>query len=45
MNEQRDLPATPLSPDRPFPEFYAAPKANSGAQIFNGLLIILLFHG
>src|SRR5450755_3223868 len=25
MNEQRDLPATPLSPHRPLSEFYTAP--------------------
>jgi demethylmenaquinone methyltransferase/2-methoxy-6-polyprenyl-1,4-benzoquinol methylase len=27
MNEQHDLPATPLSPHRPLDEFYAAPAA------------------
>src|SRR5271154_2243789 len=27
MNEQHDLPATPLSPHRPLDEFYSAPSA------------------
>jgi hypothetical protein len=45
MNEQSNLPAPPLSPHRSFSWFYAAPEANSDAQIFIGLLIILQLHG
>jgi demethylmenaquinone methyltransferase/2-methoxy-6-polyprenyl-1,4-benzoquinol methylase len=37
MNEQHDLPATPLSPHRPLSEFYAAPAArqNFVNELFN----------